>query len=80
MLAHEGPLRYGAYLLRYWEARSDLPGQPNTGRFSLEDAGTGERHAFRDLEALVAFLREELGRGLPGTDSVSYDFSQGGER
>jgi hypothetical protein len=68
MYVHERPPRYGAYLLRYWEVRSDRPGQPSTWLFSLEEAGTGERCGFRDLEALVAFLREELGRDLPGTD------------
>jgi hypothetical protein len=55
--------RYGAYLLRYWEVRSDRPGQPGTWRFSLEEAGTGERHGFRDLESLLAYLREELEGG-----------------
>ena len=63
MEGHAGPRgnpRYGAYLLRYWEVRSDRPGQPSTWRFSLEEAGTGERRAFRDLEALLADLREEL--------------------
>lgn len=66
MLVHDGPPRYGAYLLRYWEVRSDRPGQPSTWRFSLEEAGTGEKRGFRDLEALVAFLREELvAAGVP---------------
>jgi hypothetical protein len=56
------PPRYGAYLLRCWEVRSDRPGQPGTWRFSLEATGTGERRAFRDLEALVAHIEQELGR------------------
>jgi hypothetical protein len=60
MLAHEGLPRYGAYLLRYWEVRSDRPGQPSTWRFSLEEAGTEERRAFADLEALVAYLTQQL--------------------
>jgi hypothetical protein len=68
MFVHEGPPRYGAYLLRYWEVRSDRPGQPSSWQFSLEAAGTGERHGFHDLEELLTFLREELARGLVGTD------------
>jgi hypothetical protein len=67
MFVHEEPPRYGAYLLRYWEVRSERSGQPSTWQFSLEEAGTGERHGFHDLEALLAFLREELARGLVGT-------------
>ena len=59
-LAHDGSPRYGAYLLRYWQVRSDRPGRPSTWRFSLQKAGTEERHAFRDLEALVAYLRTVL--------------------
>jgi hypothetical protein len=60
MLVHDGPPRYGAYLLRYWEVRSDLPGRPSTWRFSLEEAGTEERRGFASLEDLVAFLATEL--------------------
>jgi hypothetical protein len=40
--------------------RSDLPGQPSSWRFSLQEAGTDERQAFGDLEALVAHLAREL--------------------
>ena len=57
---HDRRPRYGAYLLRYWQVRSDRPGQPSTWRFSLEEASMGERRGFRDLEALLAFLRGEL--------------------
>jgi len=68
MQGRSGPPRYGAYLLRCWEVRSDLPGRPSAWRFSLEQAGTGERRAFGDLQALVAHLEREFGRqaaGLP---------------
>ena len=61
MVVHYGPPRYGAYLLRYWEVRSDRPGQPSTWRFSLEEAGTEERRGFSNLEALLAHLERELG-------------------
>jgi len=70
MFAQGGPPRYRAYLLRCWEVRSEKPGRPSTWRFSLEQAGTGERHGFRDLESLVAFVRAELGRNLPGADGA----------
>lgn len=70
MLDRARPPRYGAYLLRCWEVRSDRPGQPNTWRFSLEQAGTGKRRRFRDLHALVAHLEQELGRADFGAASA----------
>jgi hypothetical protein len=45
-----------------WEARGARPEEPPTWRFRLQDASTGEQRAFRDLEALVAFLRAEMAR------------------
>lgn len=60
MMIQDRPPRYGSYLLRYWEVRSDLPGQPSTWRFTLEEAGTGKRHAFSDLGALLAHLARAL--------------------
>ena len=54
------PPRYRAYLLRFWEARSQYPDRPTTWRLSLEDPETGQRHGFPDLEALVAFLEAEM--------------------
>jgi hypothetical protein len=56
----ERPPRYGAYLLRYWEVRSECPGRPTSWQFSLEAAGTGERRGFHGLEALLAYLAREL--------------------
>jgi hypothetical protein len=70
MLVRERPPRYGAYLLRCWEVRSDSPRRPNTWRFSLEEAGTGERRGFRDLADLVAFLEQELRREDLGASSA----------
>jgi hypothetical protein len=60
MATRSNPPRYGSYLLRYWEVRSDLPGQPSSWRFSLQKAGADERHAFGDLTALLAYLGEIL--------------------
>jgi hypothetical protein len=53
------PMR--AYMLRFWKVGNlDSQAAP-TWRFSLEDPHTGEKLGFADLEALVAFLGEELG-------------------
>ena len=51
--------RYLAYMLRLWQVGS---GEELAWRASLESPGTGERHGFPSLEALVAFL-EEYTRG-----------------
>ena len=50
-------LAYQSYLLRLWRAPGGA-GQP--WRASLEDTLTGERRGFADLEALVAYLRDEI--------------------
>ena len=49
----------------------ERPARPaSTWRFSLEQAGTGERRAFRDLRALVDHLEQDLGREDFGTGSA----------
>jgi hypothetical protein len=48
---------YLAYLLRIWQVKD--PGQL-VWRASLEDPHTGERQGFASLEALIAFLREQV--------------------
>lgn len=68
-MIHTEPPRYRAFMLRCWEVRSAAPGGPVTWRFGLEDPDTRQRHGFADLEALVAFLGEELG-GVPGRVGV----------
>lgn len=60
MKVQDSPASYGAYLLRYWEVRSDLPGEASSWRFSLQRAGTSKRHVFRDLGTLFAYLAREL--------------------
>ena len=62
MLAHDRLPRYGAYLLRCWQVRSDRPGRPATWRFTLQETGTKDGRSFRDLEAVPAHLEQELGR------------------
>jgi hypothetical protein len=73
MFVHDEPPRYGAYLLRYWEVRSECPGRPGTWQFSLEEVGTGERHGFHSLEALLAHLARELECEAPGAASGRED-------
>ena len=48
---------YLSYLLRLWRAPGGV-GQP--WRASLEDTLTGARRGFADLEALAAYLRDEI--------------------
>jgi len=55
-----GPRSYLAYLLRAWRV---VRNGEAVWRASLEDVDTGERHGFASLEALFAYLREELRRG-----------------
>ena len=54
------PPRYCAWLLRCWEVRGPGPGPPMAWRCSLEDPHTGEQRGFARLEALSAFLQDEL--------------------
>lgn len=53
---------YGAYVLRFWETRSQSPEAAPVWRFSLEAIHTRERRGFPDLESLVTFL-QSLTRG-----------------
>jgi len=46
---------YQAYLLRLWQ---ETPRSP--WRFGLQDAASGERYHFPDLESLQAFLTERV--------------------
>ncbi len=48
---------YQSYLLRLWHAPGGA-GQP--WRASLQDTLSGERQGFADLEALLAYLRDQI--------------------
>ncbi len=50
--------RYLSYLLRLWLACDD---QAPVWRILLENAQTGQRQDFVSLEALLAFMQEEIG-------------------
>jgi hypothetical protein len=43
-----------------WRERPARPGQPAVWRFSLENIQTRERYGFADINALMAFLSEQL--------------------
>ena len=60
MLIRAKPPNYCSYLLRCWKERGHRPGHTTAWRFSLEDTRSGDRHAFADLPALVAFLAGEV--------------------
>ncbi len=54
------------YVLTIWQERPASPDEPAVWRCSLEEARTGEKHAFRSLEELVAFFSTP--DGGPGPD------------
>jgi len=64
----EGQRRYTSYLVRLWQIESQ--GQL-VWRASLEEARTGERRGFPDIEALFAYLREQTAAGTD--ESASKD-------
>jgi hypothetical protein len=57
-------------LMRLWQARH---GGRLVWRMSIEDAHTGTRRGFTDLESLVAYLNAQLagGESTPADDSVT---------
>ena len=61
--------RYLAYLLRIWQVTD---AGKLVWRASLEDAHTGERQGFASLDALVAFLWEQM-RKNKRTDRLDQD-------
>jgi hypothetical protein len=48
---------YLAYMLRLWQ---DYDAGKPAWRASLEDPHTGERHGFANLDALIAYLWEQV--------------------
>lgn len=50
---------YLAYLLRLWHEGEGI------WRGTMENPHTGERHAFADVESLLAFLRQQTERVAP---------------
>ncbi len=56
---------YRAYLVRLWRVMS---AGRSVWRASVEDPHTGERRGFADLDALVAFLKNET-QSSAGTEN-----------
>ncbi len=54
--------RQRAYLLRLWAEHSQQA-ECLVWRFNLEDPHSGQRHGFACLEALVAYLQDEMKQG-----------------
>ena len=53
-----------AYLLRCWQEGNAAPEQPPRWRFSVEEVlRKGPRLGFDSLEALIAYLQDELAAG-----------------
>jgi hypothetical protein len=60
------PDSYQAYLLRIWqESQSGADGLPPCWRFSLEDARSGTRRGFANLDSLADYLRDLLSGSSP---------------
>jgi len=55
------------YLLTIWQERPASSDHPAVWRYSLEDARTGERRGFANLEQLQAFLKDQTRQDEPDT-------------
>jgi len=53
---------YRAYVLRLWQEGRDHRTGAGVWRFSLKMLPSGERRGFATLEALLAFLEQEMAR------------------
>ena len=67
--------RYLAYMLRLWRIGED----GKTWRASLENAHTGARQGFANLDALLAFLEEKTGQGTSTRSGGSFSSSGEGQ-
>jgi hypothetical protein len=65
IMRNAGDRLYVAYMLRIWRVE-DAP--EGSVRASLEDARSGERRSFADLEALHTYLSEQAGRPVEQQD------------
>jgi hypothetical protein len=59
---------YEAYLLRLWRVHSE---GKTAWRASVENAHTGERKGFTNLEHLFDFLRRQTGASSDSDESVT---------
>lgn len=56
---------YRAYMLRVWRE-----GETGPWRATLENAHTGKRYGFADLQRLFDFLTRQTGARTPGEEEV----------
>lgn len=57
-----GKCDYQVYMLRLWRERPDNTNEAGVWRFSLESPATHHRRGFESLEALAAFLSNQMER------------------
>lgn len=57
-----------SYLLRVWRAVGD---DASGWRILLEDVMTQERYIFNNLQGLVAFLEESIGKHLKDSNPIT---------
>ena len=55
--------RYQVYVLHRWREPADTIEHTPTWRFIIEEPKTGQRRGFKDLAALMDFLKMEMQRG-----------------
>lgn len=53
-------LKRSIYLLTVWQERTASPGKLAVWRISLEDARTGQKRAFANLEELLIFFQQRM--------------------
>lgn len=53
-------LKRSIYLLTIWQERAASSERAAVWRFSLEDARTGERWGFANLEQILTFLEKQM--------------------
>ena len=58
--------RRSIYVVTIWQERSASSDGPVVWRFGLEDARTGDKYGFTDLEQLMAFLKTQMADAAGG--------------
>ncbi len=60
MLIPEKPSGYRVYLIRCWQEPHSEPGPLGEWRFAVEEARSGRKRGFPNLQALLDYLRADL--------------------
>lgn len=53
------PVQYRVFLLRAWQEEAGSPEQMDKWRFSLQETESLQRTGFDNLDALIAYLRNQ---------------------